>query len=75
MDAHHGHCPLLQDPSEWILGKPVPAMETVINKKDFACTENHTHLQQSAVLVEPSILLGMEVLAWGDMSTWWYKGL
>lgn len=50
---HFGHapgtptCSLLQDPGEWILGEPIRAIWTV-NKKDFACTEDHTHLQQSA---------------------------
>lgn len=74
MDTHHGHYPLLQDLSEWILGKPVPAMLTVINKKDFALRTTHICSSQPEladqpfpVLVEPSMQVGMKVLGRGKM--------
>lgn len=44
----------------------------MVNKKDFACTENHTHLQQSPELpkqlfpMEPSTQLGIEVPGGAD---------
>lgn len=49
------------------------ATQTMGNKKDSACMEDHTHLQHlqhvpssSLVLVEPSMPLGMEVPGGAD---------
>lgn len=45
---HFGHLPwpphplTLQDPSKWILGKPVPVIETTVSNKDFPSTTDHS---------------------------------
>lgn len=59
----------LQDP----LSGFCSAVLTAVNKKDFACTEDHMHLQHlqhflssSLILVEPSMPLGMEVPGGAD---------
>lgn len=78
--GHFGHQPwtlhpttVLWDPNYWILGKPVPATETVSNRKDLSLHPSRTsiscrrQLGPEPPLTQPCPVWGSTMCGWG----WW----